>query len=178
MKKRILAAVLAATTMLGMVGCSQTKKEEEQSTGMANPITQCESLDALNKSMNTKLCAPGVMGVEDVAYQLIDNGGYQIGEYIFKVAGQEYDFRVASTKDDISGVYINGEAAFNKDIAEDEDIQYVESDEIKAARWFMIEGQYEISVKDDGKLSMESFKSMVNELYQQTTSDIDRATAN
>ncbi|MCF0105804.1 MAG: hypothetical protein HUJ53_03490, partial [Holdemanella sp.] len=174
MKKRVIATILAGAAMLGIVACATLNKQDEkqevkqENVDMKNPITKCNSLEELNEKMAIKLCAPGVMGVNDIAYQIIDNGDYQIGEYIFEVAGKEYDFRNASTREDISGIYINGENAFNKEFENGEEIQYASSEEVKAARWFTLDGQYCLSVKDDNKMSMDDFKSTVNEALNAT----------
>lgn len=132
--------------------------------GLANPMTAYDSLEEINEIVGSKLCSPAVMGVGDKAYFVYNLGDYQMAEYQFTVAGLKYNFRSAPVVDkDISGLHVNGGTAFQGQGASEE-IQYAESADAKAARWFTIDGQYVLAAADEGKMDKDTFLSIAEEL--------------
>ena len=149
--KRMLAFALAAMMILCLCACGekpaeQPEIEEPPIGGMPNPMTEYASLDEINDIVGSKLVHPGVMGVSDEKFFVIDCGDYQIADYRFTVGGGEYTFRSAPVTQDVSGYYVGEGTAFT-DGAKD-GIEYAEADEVQLARWFTIDGQYVLSAKN------------------------------
>ena len=96
---KFAAAVLAAGLLLLAVGCS--KKEPAAEQQIANPVTEQQSLDEVNKAAGTHLVR--AEGAADEKFSTI-SGDPVVGQYIFTLDGQEYTFRAAKTTQDISGV--------------------------------------------------------------------------
>lgn len=174
--------------------------EDKENVGMANPMTEYKSLDEVNKIIGGNLCSPGVMGVSDEAFFVIDCGSYKMGEYQFKINGYEYSLRCAKVAEDISGVYIDGETAFagastevkGEEIAEgiivyapeapapddtnisteDSGIQSNGNHEYKCARWFDGDMQYVLTVHDNDKLDHDTFIGIADEFMLRTMGDM------
>lgn len=154
--KKIISLILTVMMVLAMGACAE-------SIGMPNPMTQYESLEALNQACGTTLCGPGVQGVTDEAFFSIDCGEYVVAEYDFSVNGRAYTLRTASTLEDISGYYIDGDTAF----ASEEglgDIRVVKADGVRLAQWIVIDGQFVLTMEDDGTMDDETFEGIVREL--------------
>ena len=188
MKKVILFA-LALTLILSLAACGSTpagsdpadpvpapsdpvqpdpaaeeNTDEPSVGGMPNPMTAYDSLDAINSELGVKLCSPAVMGVSDKAYFIYDLGDYRIAEEQFTANGLPFSFRCSPIGDkDISGLYLDNGTAFEGQGISDE-IQYAANAEYQAARWFTIDGQYVLSVTDNGALSEETFLGIAEEL--------------
>ena len=167
MKKLMLALLIAAMT-LSLCACGKTaeQKPEEEMDGMANPITEYESLAEINELMGIKLAAPAVMGVTDKGYRIYDCGDYQMAEYEFEVNGMPYTLRNASVTDDISGVYVDGKTAFPGE--REGDIEYANGEDCKLARWFDLNGQYVLCVEDKGEMEQDDFSLIAEEMYDLT----------
>ena len=103
--KKTIALLLSLIMLFALCACGRG----EPSIGMPNPMTECASLEEVNEAVGGELCGPAAMGVTDEAYFVIDCGSYQIGEYRFKVNGCDYTMRCAKAKEDISGIYLNGQ---------------------------------------------------------------------
>ena len=149
--KKMLALALAAMMVLCLCACGekpaeQPEAEEPATNGMPNPMTEYASLDEINDIVGSKLVHPGVMGVSDEKFFVIDCGDYQLADYRFAVGGADYTFRSAPVTQDISGYYVGEGTAF-ADGAHD-GIEYAEADGAQLARWFTIDGQYVLSAKD------------------------------
>lgn len=136
-------------------------EETEQIANMANPMTEYTSLDALNAVSGTKLVKPGVMGITDEHFYLIECGEYSIAEYSYDLNGIHYVLRGAPVTEDISGVYLRGKAAFD---SSSDGQEFIYEDDMKLARWFNTEGQYVFMAQDDGKLDEKTFTSMAGEI--------------
>ena len=63
--KRFLIITLVTVMMLSLCACGSSKKSEESSVGIANPIHECEK-DELVKDTGIPLDAPA--GAEEVRY--------------------------------------------------------------------------------------------------------------
>ncbi len=134
-----------------------------QAAALPNPAAECESLDALNEMLGCHLQRPGVMGVSDEAYRIISTGDtFDIGEYCFSVNGLHYCYRFcADCENDISGVWLNGNTAFESQAGE---LEYASGEGKKLARWANTDGQYVLCVTDDGMMEQEQFDGIVNEI--------------
>lgn len=181
--KKLLAVILVFTMVFAFAACGPKEIEEQPQLpehGIANvksPLTEYESLDALNAVLGTKLCQPGVMGVTDQAYQTITCDDYTIAEYRFAVNGYDCDFRCAGVTTDISGIWGEDGTIFDHEFPGGE-IEYAYTDEFKAARWFNIDGQYCFALNDaEGNMENGTFEGIAEELKMLTapgTSDSDK----
>ena len=127
--------------------------------GMVNPMTQVASLEEINAAAGCYLVKPGVMGVSDEEFYTINAGDYTIGEYRFKINGVSYTLRAAATTEDISGVYVGEGTAFPE---VKDGIDIVETDEVKLARWFNLNGQHILYAK--GEIDSETFAGVAEEI--------------
>lgn len=154
--KKVFSIALTLALLLLCVCTAET-------VGMANPVTECDSLDELNELLGCHLQSPGVMGVEDEAYRLISTGElFDIGEYCFRVNGMHYCYRFcANYDDDISGVWKDGSTVFQGQVRETE---YAAADGMKLARWANVDGQYALCVTDDGAMDQAQFEGIVEEI--------------
>lgn len=160
---------------------SEASAEEEvpNMASMANPLTEVGSLQELNDQFMICMTKPAVMGVTDEKFFSIDAGDYKIAEYLFTVNGLEYCYRAASTMDDISGIYVSNDTLYGTN----SDEGMVDMDGYKGYRWFTLDGQYMITVHDDGALETETFQAIGEELKSSTlalygganTGDVDGA---
>lgn len=174
--KKFVALILVSAFVFALAGCGTKPETTEPDTSavtdasetsdfasMANPVTPVESLEALNKELDSKFEQPGVMGVTDEAFSKINCGDYTLGQYDFKVNGNEYCWRFACVAgEDISGIYSGEGTLFPAE--PESDFEYAETDEYKAARWFTLDGQYVLSVKDNGQMSKDTFMGIASEL--------------
>ena len=135
-------------------------------TGMPNPITEYASLAEINEKAGTALVHPAVMGVTEESFFTITGSDCVIADYDFTLVGYAWCFRAAATvRYDISGVYINAAPAFG---AVNEGVAFAEGEGYKLARWFTMDGQYVLSVADNGAMDKETFLSIAEELREQT----------
>ena len=181
MIKRIALLLVAGLISAALCACSgqpspdeDTPAEEQTAedaasdeiVGMANPITEYGSLAEINEITQGKLSHPPVMGVSDEDYSIIDCGEYKVAEYDFKVNGIPYCYRFANgVVEDVSGIYVDGGTLFTSDDAADRIKEYEGG---KAVRHFTTDGQYVLSVKDDGVLDNNTFRGIAEELFSQT----------
>lgn len=156
--KKIIAIILC----LSMIICFAACGKEEEPIGLPNPMTNYDSLEEINKILGCKLTAPGVMGVTDEAYSII-NGEPQVADYKFTINDDECDFRFSPDYNfDISGIYGKDGTVFNGTTAGE--LQYANSEDYKVARWANIDGQYTFALKNDGSMEQETFEGIVEEL--------------
>ena len=137
--------------------------------GLPNPMVSYETLDEINEAVGCRLCTPAVMGVSDKAYFVITTSDGQMAETQFTVAGLKYSFRSAPVADhDISGLYIGESGTAFSGMEISDELQYAENASYKAARWFTIDGQYVLSVMDEGAMTKLTFLAIANELRSGT----------
>ena len=149
--KRIAFILIAIALAVALCACTVTPaaptSEPDPAVGMPNPITEYGSLEEINDIVGMKLAHPPVMGVTDERFSIIDAGETKIAEYVFKVAGVEYDFRGSPSFDgDISGYYTADGLAFSGQPTDE--IEFVEDGEARLARWATIDGQYVLAAKN------------------------------
>lgn len=177
MMKKWMAAFLAAMLVLSLAACGNSVDGSAEPTvpevqeggtgnaGLANPWVEYDSLEEINEKVGGCLTRPGVMGVEDNYFAVLNES--EMAEYRFTLNGMEYVFRFApAATEDISGVYADGGTVFGHDYPGD--TETVMLDTMKLARWLNIDGQYVLIVKDDGKLEGDTFDSIVSELVAMT----------
>ena len=92
--KRFLIITLVTVMMLSLCACGSSKKSEESSAGIANPIHECEK-DELVKATGIPLDAPA--GAEEVRYSYIETGGGPVSQVNFKLDGNEFCYRAQPT---------------------------------------------------------------------------------
>ena len=136
--------------------------------GMSNPWTEMDSLEALNEATDLNLQLPAVMGVTDQAYRLLSADDLLIAEVDFAVNGQAFTLRGSPSFDqDISGIYLeDGTTAFQG--LENEGETFVITEDVKAARWMDINGQYVLMADDPAAIDEETFSLMAEELMNLT----------
>ena len=135
---------------------------------MNNPWTELDSLEALNELTDLNLQLPAVMGVTDTAYRLLSAEDLLIAEVRFAVNGQAFTLRGSPSFDeDISGIYLNdGTTAFQAH--ENEGETSIITDDVKAARWMDINGQYVLMAADPAAIDAETFGLIVDEMMNLT----------
>lgn len=164
--RKTLSIIISVCLILSLCACGNNTNNNE-AVGMPNPIKECASLQEINDALGCKLTHPGVMGVTDEKFLLYETSEYTMAEYKFSVNGYEYSFRCAPIAYmDISGYYINGKLAFNEETS-----NYVEfsgDGNAKLSRWFTLDGQYVLCVKDKGQMQQDTFENITNELMEMT----------
>lgn len=164
MMKKIIALILALAMVFCFAACGN--KGDEPIVGgpeVVNPMTELGSLEELNEKFGCAMISPSVMGVSDEHFFSVD-ANPEYAEYQFTVNGLPYTYRfaVAGMDVDISGYYVpdrEGTVFQNSDA----EMSYFEGDEAKLARWFTIDGQYVLMVKDNGELDYNTFNGIVEE---------------
>lgn len=158
------ASVEAVEAPEASVSVEANEKNEANVTtavvGLANPMTEVGSLEELNEKNMVVLSKPAVMGVTDEKFFSIDGSDYTVSEYDFTVNGLSYCYRAASTTEDISGIYVSDGMLFDELNGEG----IVDKEGTKGARWFTLDGQYCLTVFDDGTLDAETFELISDEL--------------
>ena len=169
--KKWITLVLALALALGLSACEKaapatettpaTGEEEIVGPGGINPWVEYDSLAKVNEKIGGCLTAPDGAAVEDKYLAVMNDG--ECGEYRFVMDGLEYHFRFASgTTEDISGVWVEGGTVFDHEYPGGTEV--VATDTMKLARWMNIDGQYVLSVEDDGKLAEADFQKTAEDL--------------
>lgn len=104
--KKSLIIVSVIISLFVLCACSNNKEnadDENYISGVANPIVEKDSLDAINSEIGTNIVAPAVMGKTDERYSVISN---EIAQYNFSLNGYDWTIRGAKKIDeDISGIW-------------------------------------------------------------------------
>jgi len=200
--KKIIALLLALTLLFALAACGKPAEVEDSKpaeetpaaaeapaaasdsdmeplpasgssmTAVGNPMTEYNTLDEINELLGCRLHLPPVMGVSDVSYATISSSEHTIGQAKFSVNGTEYNYRFsADFMADICGIYDNGKTLFDG-MEPGDDLQYAETADTKSVRWFTTDGQYCLSVSDDGSMDKDLFLTVAEEL--QSLSIFDR----
>ena len=168
MRKRTIFAILALGLLLGLTACgSSSSSDADDSTDssdsaqLANPMTEVASLEELAEAGDCAMIRPEGVELSDETYYTID-GDDMIYQYGFTVDGTEciLRFSKAGSDTDISGIYGDDGLIFD---GQGEDPVYVENDDVKAERWFTLDGQYVFAVMDSSSWEYEAFSA----IYQQ-----------
>lgn len=171
--KKITAIILSLIFIcLAMAGCgkkisaepesateSDTQQTTENAAGMPNPMVSFNSLDEINQKTGVNLVKPGAMGVSNEAFYVVNS---TLADYRFSIGGFDYTFRASKNiNEEISGIYIDGELAFE---GEKSDYSFKSGEEYKAIRFFVNNIQYVLSVKDDSEIADTDFDATAVEL--------------
>ena len=145
--------LLVVLCLLLLTGCSKAN--------VKNPMIAKESLDEVNEIMHGHLCQPPVMGISNETFFIVETKDGNIGEYNFEINGTSYTIRFSDTivDKDISGIWIDGNPAFNDDITEDAPVVGAG---YRLSRWFTTDGQYCFIAPDT--LDEEQFAAICNEM--------------
>lgn len=144
--KKLIAVALCLILALSLTACQSSKEQQQQQKNdVVNPMTEYESLEALNEAFGCNMRHPAVMGVTDESYYAIAGEETDVAQYGFSVNGQEYTLRFSSAfTEDISGIYVGG-----KSILEDIDGEAViAGGGYRVARWMDVNGQYVLATDD------------------------------
>ena len=179
--KKFLAILLCLMMVLSLAACGKKNEadadqqgevvDEEPISGMPNPWVDYESLEEINNEVGCNLCKPAAMGVSEEHFAVGDMGEYKMAQYQFSIGGYDYNFRCAPTTEDISGIY---DEYVQEAFAEPGggNVELVESDTYKVARWLTIDGQYVLSVMDNGEMELDTFDGIAQEMFTLTTTDM------
>ena len=172
--KKLMMFVLLAALVFSLAACGSSPAESvpaeaPEISGLPNPMVSYDSPEEINEIVGSRLCTPGVMGVTDQAYFVIETADGKMAEEQFTVAGLKYSFRCAPVSDhDISGLWISENSTAFESMKISDELQYAEDASFKAARWFTIDGQYVLSVMDEGKMDKDTFLAIAEELRSGT----------
>ena len=150
----------------------QNKQEEIIGGNTINPMTEYTSLDEVNNLLHGKLGHPGVMGIDDEKFFIVNSGDLQIGEYDFTINGNKCCMRFcdrATADEDISGIYVDGKPAFPSETKKG-DIEYNKLDDTRVARWLNMDGQYSFAYTN-AECDEEAFIAIAEELLIVTAAD-------
>ena len=186
--KKFLAMLLCLVMVLSLMACGAKEEtaEPDQGTdvtedtagenadeivGMANPWVDYDSLEEINNEVGCNLCKPAAMGVSGEHFSVGDMGEYKMAQYQFSIGGYDYNFRCAPTAEDISGIW---DEYVQEALAQPGNghVELVETDTYKVARWMTIDGQYVLSVMDNGEMELDTFDGIAQELFTLTTTDM------
>lgn len=129
---RILVVLLA---LLCLCGCGGG----EPSVGLANPMEQMETLEAINAKIGCAMHPPEGFSTENESFYVI-NTQPNVGQYRFDADGITYTLRAAATKEDISGIYLT-DGTFGQ-VADQTGSDTLTFDEGQCTRWFVGGMQY------------------------------------
>ena len=174
--KKVIVWLLALTPVLSLTACGKTndapaeeageQEEVDGGMGMVNPWVEVTSLDEVNEKTGGSLRSPGVMGVEDTYFAVMNDG--EMGEYRFTLSGYDYTFRFAANKaEDISGVWVADGTVFGHDYPGE--LEFGTTDTAKLARWMDGDDQYVLMVEDNGEMEEDTFQSIAGEMQTITT---------
>ncbi len=121
------------------------------------------SLEELNRIFGSALCHPGVMGVTDEAYDVIEVNGAKVAEYRFSVNGVKYSFRASDSLDDITGVTESGDTDYPD---ENDEPAIKTTANYKLAWWLDGNIQYALVASDAGSLDKDTFEGIAEEMAE------------
>ena len=150
--KKFLSLLMACAMVLCFTACGGTTEDGK--------VTEYDSLAELAEAADCAMITPADVELADEKFVIIE-GEPQIAEYSFTVDGAECLLRFAKVdmdtdvETDISGID-NGEG---KTLFEgsDEIDHYIENDDLKAQRWFTLDGEYVFVAKDGGEWDWSQF---------------------
>ena len=168
--KKITALFLAALMILCLAACNadptptsepNEAPAQESLTGLPNPITGVDSMEALIKQANCALIRPEGAKIENEVFCIIE-GNPQIAEYDFTADGKACKLRFANVgiNTDICGVYLDGNTLFADSDAE---THYSQTDDVIAQRWFTVDGQYVFIVNTADGWEWEDFDAICSQ---------------
>lgn len=158
--KKLLTLMFACLMAITLCACSKTDDPKEETIGLANPMVEYASLEEINEKVGVHLIHPGVMGVSDEKFFVIND---KIAEYDFNVAGGKYCFRAAAdTSEDISGVHFSEGTMFEDS---DTKVTFYSDDTYNGFRCLLDNGHQYTLVTTDGSVDNQTFTEVANEMY-------------
>lgn len=160
----LVILTLCLTSCAGKESANQTTQQTEaepQFAGLANPMQEYPSLEALSKEINAAIIKPQDAEIADEKFFII-NGEPRLAEYRFTVDGKQCTLRTANVgvDTDISGIYVENGTIFQDNPTE---TCYYETDDFKAERWFTMDGQYVFTVDDDSDWEWKQFDALCSQ---------------
>lgn len=156
--KRFSIFLLALLLTVSLAACGTSGNDTAVPEG--NTLT----LEELGEKADCALIRPTGTELTDEACRIID-GEVQIAEYSFKINGVDCFLRFAKTdvNTDISGLKIGEKNLFAD--TESENL-YIENDELKADRWFTVDGQYIFAALDSGSWDWYAFDAIQSQFVR------------
>lgn len=173
--KKVLSILFVMLVAISLCACSAKQEavepKQEESIGMKNPMVEYKSLDEINAKVGSNLIKPGVMGVSDEKFFVVDEN---LADYRFTLNGLEYSFRASKDlNQDISGIYVDGKSMFeNGTNSTYSDSQY------HGFNFVVDDVQYTFTVKDNGQLDDEQFANITDEIFNTVCMDVSDSAVN
>lgn len=121
---------------------TETAEDAADNTQMPNPITEQDSLDAVNEAIGSAMKKPADLELTDESWSTIEDETLPIGQYMFTYNGGHYTLRAAKDTGDISGVWENGTTLGN---GREGDVTAITTENGGIwSRWFDGEMQYSL----------------------------------
>lgn len=132
----------AASASTSTSAVSETPDTAEDNTQLPNPITELDSLDAVNEAIGSAMKRPADLELTEESWSTIDDETMHVGQYIFTYNGGTYTLRAAKDTGDISGVWQNGTTIGN---GREGDVTAITTEDGGIwSRWFDGEMQYSL----------------------------------
>lgn len=163
--KKLLILVLSLTFILTFAACGdeiveETEGSDDVISGVPNPMVEVSSLEELAEKGNFKISH--IENATDEMY-FTYNIDPLMYEYQFTLNGLDGTVRYSTEKEnDISGLYITGEGTAFQNSTEDN--AYIDAQGYKALRWFSDDGQYILTINDNGQMTKEEFEKIANQI--------------
>jgi hypothetical protein len=145
-----LAALLCLTLTACGGGAPAASAETPAGGGMmvVNPMQAKTSLEEVNAAIGCGMKAPAGIAVSDEKFFVISG---TIGEYRFTADGIAYTLRASATRDDISGMHVNGTTLGDAaNAVTDGSADTAVFDSGRWTRWFDGEMQYSLVSDETG----------------------------
>ena len=164
MKNKKTIIPFAAFLAFSMTACSTASSQAGSSSAvqMENPLSEFASLEELSEAADCALIRPEGVEIADEVYSMID-GEIQIAEYSFTANGTEcfLRFSKAGADTDICGIYGTDGTLFEQET--EEYYMYAENNDVKAERWFTVDGQYVFAAMDAETWDYEVFSEICSQ---------------
>ena len=143
MKRFFVVLLTAAFCTAALAACQapasdipssdSTASAAGDTTQIANPWTEYDSLDELNQAAGTALSSLAELPVTEERFAALADADYTLAEYDFTYNGTKFTLRCAPTQGDISGIWQDGKALGDDRTA---DSLFEVTDNGLWARWF------------------------------------------
>lgn len=154
--------ILVLLCLLLLTSCSKKVIEDNV---LVHKWTDLNTIEELNEKTHGKFIKPGVAGISQERYVIMEYDDGLVGQYSFMVNSDEYILRFSDVvlDSDISDIEINNKPAFDKN---KENVRATGT-RYRLARWFNVDGQYVLI----GPITVdaETFENIVEEIQDLTT---------
>lgn len=101
--KKLLTILLVFVVCITLTACNSKEEVKPENIGMPNPVVEYNSLAEIIDITGVNLIRPGVMGIANERFSIIDD---EIAQYDFELNGNSWTIRGAkNVVDDISGIH-------------------------------------------------------------------------